>query len=240
VDRGISTVLAAAILGGAVVAGSFVLGSGLDSITEELAVLADAVESAAEAPRPSPAPAPTARRGVDPGRRHTVDTKGSPAKGPEDAKVTIVEFSDFQCPFCSRVLPTLDQIREEYPDEVRVVFKHLPLRMHAKAPAAHAAAEAAHRQGRFWEMHDRIFQNQREMAPERYVEYAQEMGLDVDRFQSDVASSDVKDRVDGDAEQASSLGVSGTPGFFINGRFLSGARPFADFKRMIDEELGRG
>ena len=119
------------------------------------------------------------------------------------------------------------------------MFKHLPLRMHSKAPAAHAAAEAAHRQGKFWEMHDRIFANQRQLSPEKYLEYAQEIGLDLDKFKRDSASPEVKKRVDDDAQQAASLGVTGTPGFFVNGRLLSGAKPFAAFKTVIDEELAR-
>ncbi len=122
---------------------------------------------------------------------------------------------------------------------MQIVFKHLPLRMHSKAPAAHAASEAAHRQGKFWEMHDQIFANQRALSPEKYVEYAKEIGLDVEKFKRDVVSAEVKKRVDADAKQASSLGVTGTPGFFINGRFLSGARPFASFKVLIDEELAK-
>jgi len=122
---------------------------------------------------------------------------------------------------------------------VQIVFKHLPLRMHSKAPAAHAATEAAHRQGKFWEMHDRIFGNQREMSPQKYLEYASEMGLDVEKFKRDVVSEAVKKRVDADAQEAARLGVTGTPGFFVNGRYLSGAKPFAEFKRLIDEELAR-
>ena len=122
---------------------------------------------------------------------------------------------------------------------MQIVFKHLPLRMHSKAPAAHAATEAAHRQGKFWEMHDRIFGNQREMSPQKYLEYASEMGLDVEKFKRDVVSEAVKKRVDADAQEAARLGVTGTPGFFVNGRYLSGAKPFAEFKRLIDEELAR-
>jgi protein-disulfide isomerase len=166
--------------------------------------------------------------------------KGSPALGSTDAEVEIVEFSDFQCPFCSRVWPTLQQVREEYGDDVRIVFKHLPLRIHPKAPAAHAAAEAAHRQGKFWEMHDAIFANPRELSPEQFEKYAQEIGLDVAKFKTDVASPDVKARVDADQSEAAKLGVSGTPSFFINGRYLSGAQPFEEFKKRIDEELAKG
>ena len=122
---------------------------------------------------------------------------------------------------------------------MQIVFKHLPLSMHKKAPAAHAASEAAHQQGQFWEMHDLIFANQRELTQEKYVEYAEQLGLDVERFKADVASPDIMKRVDTDSREAASLGVTGTPGFFVNGRFLSGAKPYEEFKRLIDEELGR-
>lgn len=117
------------------------------------------------------------------------------------------------------------------------MFKHLPLRMHAKAPAAHAAAHAAHLQGKFWEMHDKIFANQREMSPQKYEEWAAEIGLDVEKFKKDAASPEIKKKVDADAAEAARLGVTGTPGFFINGRFLRGAQPLPAFKAIIDEEL---
>jgi protein-disulfide isomerase len=123
---------------------------------------------------------------------------------------------------------------------VQLVFKHLPLAMHAKAPAAHAAAEAAARQGKFWEMHDRIFGNQAEMSPEKYAEYAAQIGLDVARFKKDVESAEVKAKIDRDAQEAAALGVTGTPAFFVNGRYLSGAQPFPAFKQLIDEELAKG
>ena len=148
--------------------------------------------------------------------------------------------ADFQCPFCKRVTPTLDQIHETYGDQVRIVFRHLPLSIHSKAPAAHAAAEAAHLQGKFWEMHDKIFENQKELSAEKFVEYATELGLDLERYKKDVVSADVKKRIDGDSSAAASLGVTGTPAFFVNGRYLSGAQPFTSFKRLIDEELGKG
>ena len=119
------------------------------------------------------------------------------------------------------------------------VFKHLPLSIHSKARDAHLAAEAAHQQGKFWEMHDLIFEYQREMSPAKYVEFAGQIGLDSDRYKKDLASAKVKSRVDGDAASAAKLGVTGTPAFFINGRYLSGAQPFSNFKRLIDEELAK-
>ncbi len=123
---------------------------------------------------------------------------------------------------------------------MQIVFKHLPLSMHKKAPAAHVASEAAHRQGQFWEMHDLIFANQQELTAEKYIEYAGQLGLDVERFKKDLVSPEIKEKVDSDAREAAGLGVTGTPGFFVNGRFLSGAKPFEAFKTLIDEELKRG
>jgi protein-disulfide isomerase len=109
--------------------------------------------------------------------------------------------------------------------------------MHPHAAAAHAAAEAAHRQGQFWAMHDRIFANPRKLDAGTLAGYAREIGLDLDRFRRDSESEAVREKILSDAQEASELGVTGTPSFFVNGRFLSGAQPFASFKRLIDEEL---
>ena len=113
----------------------------------------------------------------------------------------------------------------------------MPLANHSKAPAAHAAAEAAYRQGRFWEMHDKIFEDQRGMSPEKYLEYAAELSLDIEQFKRDIASVQVKSRIDADVNDAQKLGATGTPAFFVNGRYLSGAKPFESFKEIIDKEL---
>jgi predicted DsbA family dithiol-disulfide isomerase len=109
--------------------------------------------------------------------------------------------------------------------------------MHSKAPAAHAAAEAAHRQGKFWEMYEKIFEGQKEMSPAKYEQWATEIGLNLDRFKKDAASPEVKKRIDADAQEAAAIGITGTPGFLINGRFLRGAQPFNSFKGIIDQEL---
>jgi protein-disulfide isomerase len=238
VDRntsGIPLVIASLILGASVVAASLLIQSSLDRASTQFAEVLVAINKARPAAPTAPTPARAGR--PDPNKYYSVNTKGSPRRGAEKAKLDVVAFSDFACPFCSRVNPTLDQIEKEYTDQVAIVFKHLPLRMHTKAPAAHAAAEAAHRQGKFWEMYDLIFANQRQMSPQKYEEYAQQLGLDLDRFRKDVASPEVKKKVDADAAEAARLGVSGTPGFFVNGRFLSGAKPFESFKQLIDEEL---
>jgi len=236
-NTGGASIAAALILGAAFVAGALLIRSSVEEVSREVAALestiADLTPSQPErrAERPS---------GPQAGRRYSVDTTGAPALGPDTAKVTVIEFSDFQCPFCGRVLPALQQIQREYGDDVRIVFKHLPLGIHPKAPAAHAASEAAHRQGKFWPMHDKIFANQRDLSPETYKRYAEEIGLDLEQYERDLADPAVERKVEADLAEASRLGVSGTPAFFINGRFLSGARPFASFKAVIDEELGKG
>jgi len=240
-SSGAPTIIAAAIIGLAILGGGFMVTQSIERSQESLGAAMVAAVEKMPAPAAAPAAAPSraaARPGrPDPSKRYEVAVGSSPVKGPEDAKVTIVEFSDFQCPFCSRVTPTLKKIREEYPEDVKVVWKHLPLSIHPKAPGAHAAAEAAHKQGKFWEMHDLIFANQREMSDEKYLEYAAQLDLDLDQFKKDVASAEVKKQVSDDTRLASTLGVTGTPGFFINGRFLSGARPYDSFKVVIDEEL---
>lgn len=234
-SSGTPLVIASLILGASVVAASLLIQSSLDRATTELGKVLVAISEAK--PAAPTAAAPTRAGRPDPNKIYSINTKGAPRRGGEKAKIDVVEFSDFQCPFCNRVNPTLKQITDTYGDEVAIVFKHLPLAMHTKAPAAHAAAEAAHRQGKFWEMHDLLFANQRQLSPQKYEEYAQQLGLDMDRFRKDAASPAVKKKVDADAAEAARLGVTGTPGFFVNGRFLSGAKPFEAFKQLIDEEL---
>ncbi|MBY0399185.1 thioredoxin domain-containing protein [Myxococcota bacterium] len=176
--------------------------------------------------------------GAEPSRA-VIDLGGSPVRGDGDAPVTVVAWFDLQCPFCGRVQPTLEKILETYRGQVRIVFKHLPLNIHSEARAAHYAAEAAHRQGRFWEMHDRIFERQYDVQSATLEGYARDLGLDMRRFSNDVDSEGVRSRVEEELEQAKNLGASGTPAFFINGRSLPGAQPFENFVRVIDEELRR-
>ncbi|WP_443096568.1 DsbA family protein [Pyxidicoccus fallax] len=166
-----------------------------------------------------------------------VDVGNAPVKGPKNAPITIVAFSDFECPFCSRVLPTLKQIEEQYGNKVKVAFQNQPLPFHANAKPAAAAALAAHEQGKFWEMHDKLFANQRALDRASLEKYAQELGLNVDKFKAALDSNKFAAQIDADAAEGQRLGASGTPTFFINGRTLVGAQPFDAFKRVIDEEL---
>ncbi|MBZ4416433.1 thioredoxin domain-containing protein [Myxococcus sp. RHSTA-1-4] len=166
-----------------------------------------------------------------------VDVGNAPVKGAKNAPVTIVAFSDFECPFCSRVLPTLKQIEEQYGNKVKVAFKNQPLPFHQNAKPAAAAALAAHEQGKFWEMHDKLFANQRALDRASLEKYAQELGLNMNKFKADLDSGKFNAQIDADAAEGQRLGASGTPTFFINGRTLVGAQPLEAFKRVIDEEL---
>jgi protein-disulfide isomerase len=163
----------------------------------------------------------------------------SPSFGPKTAKVTIVEWSDFECPFCSRVTPTLKQIKETYGKDVRVLFRHQPLPFHSNAKLAAEASMAANEQGKFWEYHDKLFANQKALDRASLEKYAQELGLDMSRFKAALDSGKFRAKVEADASAGSAAGANGTPTFFINGREMVGAQPFDSFKRAIDEELAR-
>ena len=175
--------------------------------------------------------------GPDSTRIHTVKTAGAPAKGPESAPVTIVEFSDFQCPYCAKVAPTLRQIADTYKDSVRIVWKHFPLSIHKDAVGASLAAEAAGKQGKFWEFHDRLFADRNKLGPEDLKQHARELRLDMKRFEADLSSGADKKKIDADVAEAEALHILGTPGIFINGRFVEGAQPYETFAKIIDEEL---
>ncbi len=164
----------------------------------------------------------------------------APVKGAPNAPVTIVMFSDFQCPFCSRVEPTVKQIEDAYAGKVKVVWKNNPLPFHPNAMPAAKAAMAAYKQGKFWEMHDLLFANQRELSPASYEKWAQQIGLNMDKFKADMASSDVEAEIKADVAQAQQVGANGTPNFFIDGVNVVGAQPFDSFKKVIDDELAKG
>jgi protein-disulfide isomerase len=163
-----------------------------------------------------------------------------PSKGPENAQVTIVEFSDFQCPFCGRAATTLDEVMKGYEGKVRLVFRHFPLNFHPEAPKAAEASLCAADQGKFWEYHDKLFQNQRALQVPQLKEYATQVGLDAGKFNTCLDSGGKAATVQKDMKDGEQLGVTGTPGFFVNGRFLNGALPAEEFKKIIDEELAAG
>ena len=174
---------------------------------------------------------------LDPPRKEVAAT--GPAKGPADAPVTIVEFSDFQCPFCSRVLDTMKQVEERYKGQVRVVFRHFPLNIHPNAPKAAEAGACANEQGKFWELHDKMFANQGGLAVEGLKRMAGEAGVQAEKFNECLDSGRHAETWRKDMEEGTAAGVTGTPAFFVNGRFINGAQPLDTFSRLIDDELQR-
>lgn len=161
-----------------------------------------------------------------------------PAKGAKDYLVTIVAFSDFQCPFCSRGASTIEEVLKEYDGKVQLVFKAYPLPFHQEAPAAHRAALAAGKQGKFWEMHDKLFATTKDFKTAGHFEkLAQELGLNMQKFNADFNSEELKKQVDAEMAEGTAVGVRGTPAFFINGNRVVGAQPLAKFKEVIDAEL---
>ncbi len=186
------------------------------------------------ASRPATAPRPM---GPDPARTYNLPVEGSPVKGPDDAPITIVEFADYQCPFCARSEGLIDQALAAYPTQSRFVYKQFPLTaIHPQALPAALAAGAAQKQGKFWEMHEILFANQRALSPEQIEQYARKIGLDMTRFKTDVASDEVKAQVESDRRLARRAGVRGTPTVFVNGRLLQN-RTLDGFRALIDPIL---
>ena len=191
------------------------------------------------------------------GPAQQIDLEHAPTRGPATAPVSLVEFSDFECPYCAEAAPIVKQLLAAYPAEVRFAFKHYPLPMHKESPLAHEAALAAGEQGKFWEMHDALFaetagtdtavhaaQEARlgtvESAPftrDDLIAKARQLNLDVPRFTQDLDSHRFKPQVDADRQEGNRLGVDGTPFFFINGHAISGAVGLADFKNLIDAAI---
>jgi len=169
--------------------------------------------------------------------RQLIAEADRPAKGPANAAVEIIEFSDFQCPFCLNAFPTVNQVLRTYGDKIRFVYRHYPLANHPRARPAAEASQCAHEQGKFWEYHDRLFGNQALLSDSDLKQHAVALGLDAGQFNTCYDSQKYKADVDTDIRAGDEAGVSGTPAFFINGRMLSGAQPFEAFQSIIDEEL---
>jgi protein-disulfide isomerase len=166
-----------------------------------------------------------------------VEVGDAPFRGLADAPVTVIEFSDFRCPHCARVQPTLTRLLERYPEDVRLVFVHYPVVSPDSGRAA-IAAVAADWQGRFWEMHDALFALQGQpLTEEAVLAVASDLGMDADRYRQDLFSPDARARIEADTRAARDLGIRGTPSFLINGRLLRGAHPFESFDDAIQLEL---
>ncbi len=176
---------------------------------------------------------------IDPPRFDSAPADFNPGMGPADAPVTLVEFSDFQCPFCQRVQPTVKAVMERYPGKVRHVFRQLPLDMHDQARLAAEASLCAADQGKFWQLHDWMFANQRTISGETLAQQAATLELDTALFEQCLASDAHVAKIEVDMAEAARLGINGTPGFLVNGRLISGAQPLETFVQIIDDELRR-
>lgn len=168
-----------------------------------------------------------------------IELGDSPRRGPDDARVTVVVFSDFECPYCTQAKTIAEQLIESYEDDVAVVFKHNPLDFHDQAFSAAMASEAARAQGRFWQMHDLLFENQTQLSSENYLNWAQKIGLDLEKFAVDMKSSELEARISADQSLARKLGTRGTPAFLINGRHVAGAQPIERFHKIIRDTLAQ-
>jgi len=161
----------------------------------------------------------------------------APFKGPANAKITLVEFSDFQCPYCAQAVGYLNETLKAFPNDVRLVFKQYPLEMHANARISSAAALAAHAQGKFWPMHDKMYANYKQLTRPNILAWAKEIGLDMVRFTADLDSPWIKQLVDKDYAAGEKIGVEATPTIFINGKKYQGSLEPESFKKVIAQEL---
>jgi len=170
--------------------------------------------------------------------RAQVVTDGAPVRGDAKAPVTIVEFSDFHCTYCRAVQPALLQLLAKYPGRVRLVYKHYPLdSLHPQARRASEASWCANEQGKFWQFHDRVYAAGSDASEAALGKFASEASLDKAAFDTCLASGKATRAIQKDVQEGSGHGINGTPGFFVNGRFLSGNQPLAAFERIIDDEL---
>ncbi|MCS7109249.1 MAG: DsbA family protein, partial [Candidatus Micrarchaeota archaeon] len=171
---------------------------------------------------------------------YTFDLTGLEPRGNPDAPITIIEYSDFQCPFCSKVQPTIEQILKDYDGKVKIYYEQFPLtQIHPNAQKAAEASLLAAEQGKFWEYHDILFKNQDKLDVKYLKEYASQLGLDAEKFNYGLDSGIKAQTVNKNLQEGIKNGVQGTPTFFINGHILTGAQPYSVFKQIIDSELNR-
>lgn len=218
----------AATVGGGYAFSTLVSGKGLGGSTP-----------VAAAPTPTPTVQPTAQPPAGPVK--PVDDKVDHVRGPANAKVTLIEYSDFQCPFCERHEPTITQILQTYPQDVRIAYRHYPLtQLHPQAQKSAEASECAAKLGgndAFWKAHDYLFANQATLGADLFKKMAGELKLDVAKFTTCLDSGEMVARVAQDTATGNDAGVSGTPATFVNGQLVEGAVPFDQFKSAIDAEL---
>jgi protein-disulfide isomerase len=160
-------------------------------------------------------------------------------RGPADAPITIVEFSDFECPYCARAEPTLQQLLSKYPTQIRLAYRDFPLDFHPRARASAEASRCAEAQGKFWEYHDILITHQQQLEQVDLSNFATQLGMNAAKFGECIHRGSFASGVQGDIDEAEKLGITGTPAFFINGISLAGAVPLEEFSHAIDEELQR-
>jgi protein-disulfide isomerase len=171
-------------------------------------------------------------------KRYDVPVDDDPSIGPDNAPITLIEFSDYQCPYCRRWhTEVFNKIRQDYPTQVRIVYRDFPLgSMHPDATPAAEAAGCANEQGAFWAFNDKLFSGS-ELGEDIYIQYATELGLNIQQFKACIQSGKYSDEVQKDVQFATNLGVRSTPTFFLNGLPIVGAQPYDVFKQVIDQEL---
>ena len=219
----------AIIIAGVVIAGAVVFIGGGKNISEkaQVAEISPSADSDSQ-------PQPTKSEGTD----QLIISEEDHVRGNPEALVTIVEFSDFQCPFCARFHPTVQQILENYPDQVRWVYKHFPLdSIHSEARPSAEASECSAEQGKFWEFADGLFENQSRLGNNLYKELASQAGLNMSQFEDCVSSRKYKDHVEADLQEGIKAGVTGTPGSFVNEELVSGAVPYGVLEATIKRAL---
>lgn len=173
----------------------------------------------------------------DEDRVETLTVGDSPSRGAADAPVTVMVFSDYQCPFCARSEATVKDLEAAYPGKIRYVFKNNPLPFHENARLAAKAALAANEQGKFWEYHDALYAHQSDLGRDALERYAEDLGLDLRRFRAALDDARLDAAVEADITEAHRLELKGTPSFFVNGRFIQGAQPLATFRAKVDQAL---
>lgn len=236
----IIVVLIAALLGVSFVSGYIIGGSG-NTITG--AAVQPAAQQPTQPSQPSAPTQPTVTTSPAQPTKVAVSADDDIVKGDKNAPVEIIEFSDFQCPFCGRFYSdTLPQIQKEYIDtgKVKLVYRDFPLSsIHPQATPAAEAAECAKEQGKFWEYHDKLFQNQASLSTASYKQWAADLKLNTQQFNDCVDKRKYQSEVTKDYQDGQAAGVSGTPSFFVNGINIRGAQPFSAFKTIIDQELAK-
>jgi len=225
---GILAGVAVASIAGMIMMYSFVGDEVADGNTNKTGTVAGA-EDTVDDPIPTPSPTPS-----------VVDieiTEDDYIRGDENAPVTLVEYSDFECSFCARVKPTLDQVLEDYDGQVRLIYRHFPLSFHTNAQKSGEASECAGEQGKFWEMHDKLFENQSSLSVDNYKKWAGELGLNATTFNDCLDTGKYATKVSDGLTEGSAYGVQGTPATFVNGTLVSGAQPYSSFAAAIDAAL---